>query len=259
MGSRDNIGQQRFFYEAAPLNDFERKLVESFIKSKHPTSYPVSFSTLQVYDVVANGNELIRRNGIEEYHENIEHKAIPILEKIWKEDLSWLDSMESKIDFSHFLGVQYSRTNRGREVLSSNLREAETQFPKYKGMFDPEKLSKVYALLMGDVIGNWVYASGNISILKNSTELEFVTGDQPVYNLDMKGKGQNEHATKFNLYYPISPKLALLITENPRVDRELTIDEVNEYNKFIVFCSHEQMYASKKESLAIYKTDAKVC
>jgi hypothetical protein len=259
FGTRENIGQQRFFYEVEPLNDFESTMVDSFIKNKHPTSHLVSLSTFEIYNAVANGDKLVRRNGIEEYHEKIEHKAIPILDKIWEEDLSWLDSVQSKIDFAHYLGVQYSRTNRGHNALASNLREAELKFPKYQGMFNSEKLSKVYALLMGDVIGNWVYSSGNISILKNSTELEFITGDQPVFNLDMRGLDKNEDVSKFNLYYPISPNLALLITEQPRLDRALTIDEVNEYNQFIVDCSHEQIYASNKESLLIYQPDANVC
>lgn len=257
--SRDNIGQKRFFYEAEPLNDFERRLVHGFIKNMHPTSYETSLSTLEVYDAVSHGDQLTRRNGIEEYHTSIEHKAESIVESLWDKDLSWMQDIQKKIDFSHFLGVQYCRTNRGRETSSSYFREAELAFPKYEGLFSPDKLSKVFALLMGDVIGNWIYSSGNFSLLSNSTELEFITGDQPVFNLDMKGRSRGENATEFNLFYPVSPHLALLVTGSPNEHKELNIDEVNSYNEFIVSCSHEQLYARDKESLAVYLSQRKVC
>ncbi|WP_375749682.1 DUF4238 domain-containing protein [Vibrio sp. HN007] len=257
--SRDNIGQQRFFYEAEPLNDFERKLVISFIKKMHPTSYETSLSTLEIYDVVSRGDQLTRRNGIEEYHTSIEHKAEATIESLWDKDLSWLDNMQSKIDFSRFLGVQYCRTNRGRQSSSISLREVEAAFPMYTGLFSPDKLSKVLCLLMGDVVGNWIYSSGHFSLLSNSTTLEFITGDQPLFNLDMRGRGKNENAMEFNLFYPISPKLALLITRDRKEHKELNIDEVNSYNKFIVSCSHEQLYAKNKESLLAYLPERKVC
>ena len=253
FSSRDNIGQQRFFYEIKPLNDFERKLLEGLIKSKHQPNQLVNNSIFEIYYVVSNGNEFTRRNGIEEYHTGIEHKAIPILEMLLNEDLSWLKNNASKINFANFLGVQYCRTKRSHDALLTSIRLVETEFPKYRGMFDPEKISKAYVLFLGAAIGNLIYSSGNISFLKNSTAQEFLTGDQPVYNLSMKG--QNEEVTEFNFFYPISPQLALLITSTPRCDKELSIDEVNKYNQFIVSVSHEQLYAKNKESLTTYKSE----
>lgn len=225
----------------------------------HPTSHEVSLSTLKVYDVVSQGNELTRRNGIEEYHTSIEHKAGVIIERLWDKDLSWLESEQNKIDFARFLGVQYCRTNRGREASSSSFRELEVAFPKYEGQFSPDKLSKIFSLLMGDVVGNWIYSSGNFSLLSNSTNLELITGDQPVFNLDMSGVNKKESVTKFNLFYPISPKLALLVTPDHKEHKELNIDEVNSYNEFMVSCSHEQLYARYKESLVAYLPNEKVC
>lgn len=259
FSSRDNIGQKRFFYRAEPLNDFERLMIKDFIKSMHPSSHAASLSTLAVYDAASHGDEHTKKNALEDYHTAIEHTAIPIVEVLLDEDMSWLNNEDEKIKFARFLGVQYSRTNRVHEALAASLGLAEEPFPKYKGQFDVKKISKVYALLMGDVIGNWVYSAGHFSLLKNTTELEFIVGDQPVYNLDMKGRDVGELATTFNLYYPVSPNLALLVTSEPRVTKVLNLNEVNKYNEFIIFCSHEQLYSKNEDSLKRYKLSSIVC
>ncbi|HCE4621446.1 TPA: DUF4238 domain-containing protein [Vibrio parahaemolyticus] len=259
FGSRDNIAQQRFFYEVEPLNDFENTIVKGFIEKRHPSTHLASYSTLNLFQFASNGDEYQRRNEIEEYHTRIEHSVIPIMDKLLNGDTSWLKNTDDKVKFSRFLGVQYSRTNKGLQNLSKAFELLENQFPKYKGLYDSTKISKVFSLLMGDFIGNWVYSSGQFALLENSTELNFVTSDQPVYNLGASGVVGDDEITSMELYYPLSPELALFITNEPQKDKILSVEEADKYNKFVLSKSHEQVYARSKDTLTYYGLGEKVC
>lgn len=246
----ENIGQKRFFYKAEPLNELEKKLVMNFINDRHPSSYEASLSMLNIYELCSKSNEYIQKTGIEDYHTEIEHKAIDIMKLVCEKDISWLECKKRKIDFSIFLGVQYSRTNRNYSNMTAKGLSAIKEFPQYENQFDPAKITKVFALLFGTFIGSWIYSSGKFSFIENNTDVEFITGDQPIFNLDVKN--EFETPEKFNLYYPLTPKLALLISECVQVDREVSLAEVEKYNDFIESSSYEQIYSRQKEGLAKY-------
>jgi len=181
-------------------------------------------------------------------HTSIEHTAINIISLLLKEDMSWLKDEQSKINFSRFLGTQYTRTNRNHSILSGKL----SSLPERKEQLNPEKLAKVFALLMGDTIGNWIYSLGQFTLIKNNTSLDFITGDQPVFNLDMNDGQELEPPKDFKLYYPLAPNLALLVSKEIQINKEVSIKEVEKYNDFIVLSSYEQIYSQQKESLAKY-------
>lgn len=250
--SLENIGQKRFFYKAERLNLLERKIVENFIFKRHPSSYESSLSTLNIYDLSSEGDDVTQKTSIEEYHTLIEHTAIDIMATLRLKDMSWLKCKQSKINFSRFLGVQYSRTNRNHSIMSEGSLLAIKKFPQCKDKFDPAKVAKVFAMLMGDFIGNWIYSSAQFSLIENNTGIDFITGDQPIFNLDMKGRGEFEEPEKFNLYYPLSPELALLISKEIPSNKEVSLKEVEEYNDFIERSSYEQLYSKQEVSLAKY-------
>lgn len=245
--SLENIGQKRFFYKADKLNSFERGIVENFISNRHSSTHELSWSTFNIYSLSSEGDDYIQKNALEEYHTGIEQSAIKTMASLRQKDMSWLKCKQSKIHFSQFLGVQYSRTNRNHSSMSNALSTLSKEFPKYKGKLNPEKVAKVFAMLMGDVIGNWIYSSGHFSLIENNTELDFITGDQPLFNLAMKEKGSIEPPKDFNLYYPLTPNLALLISKEAQANKELSTKEVEGYNDFIVLSSHEQIYSQKKK------------
>jgi hypothetical protein len=92
-------------------------------------------------------------------------------------------------------------------------------------------------------------------LVENGTDLPFITGDQPVINLH--GDGRKSPAT-LSWYYPISPHLALFLTE---VDEEpsfftasLTSAQVNSLNARMVAASHSQVFAQSRVSLETYAT-----
>ena len=83
--------------------------------------------------------------------------------------------------------------------------------------------------------------------LNNKTNISFITGDQPVINIAERKK--NDKIKKLIFYYPISPKIAILVSNNFHKNENVDITEnnqVKQYNKSIVQESLEQIYGNQK-------------
>ncbi|NOS75740.1 MAG: DUF4238 domain-containing protein [Methyloglobulus sp.] len=90
-------------------------------------------------------------------------------------------------------------------------------------------------------------------LLKNNTSVEFITSDQPVINTYAIGFNETEAPEELELYYPVSPKLAILITNNIEIRNSNivvpNINQVKNYNRMIIQQSHSQIFTSSKEAL----------
>ena len=84
-----------------------------------------------------------------------------------------------------------------------------------------------------------------LKLIENSTDMEFITGDQPLCNLI-----SDANAGQFDLYYPVSPRKALIFVKKGRYENvyrhlnELSVREVDELNRKICEVSVNQLYAS---------------
>jgi hypothetical protein len=87
-----------------------------------------------------------------------------------------------------------------------------------------------------------------IVFLKNETAMPFITGDQPVINI-LDPKTTDDVA----LYYPLSPKLAIVLTKDamkfPNRTRRVTPLEVEVYNHAIYSTSEDQVYSGDEAYL----------
>lgn len=173
--SLDNIAQKRFFYKSEPLNSHEFNFVQSFIERLHPTAKTSLFGLLRMYCITTSHDDYLQKCGIEDFHGIVENKFKNILAKIYKKDLSFFEDNEDKNNFSFYVGCQYTRTNKMR----TNLEDAPLVIPE---SIDKDKIAKVLSLLMGDMIGNWVFSKSKLTLLINDTEVSFITGDQPTYH-----------------------------------------------------------------------------
>jgi hypothetical protein len=90
-------------------------------------------------------------------------------------------------------------------------------------------------------------------LVENSTDLAFITGDQPIINLH--GGGEKSPAT-LSWYYPISPRVALLlpaVDEDPIVSTtSLTSAQVRHLNARMVAASQRQVFAQSRSALEPY-------
>jgi putative heme iron utilization protein len=87
-------------------------------------------------------------------------------------------------------------------------------------------------------------------LVRNDTDVPFVTADQPAINL----KGTRPRPPEnLSIYYPISPQLALLLAdvgEEPMFPAQgLTAEQASALNRKVVEASHKQVFAQSRESL----------
>ncbi len=88
----------------------------------------------------------------------------------------------------------------------------------------------------------------SIILLINNSGTDFITSDQPVINID----SLSNPITKLDFYYPVSPKLAILVFNNSanklnNPAQELSDKEVTQYNDLMVSISSKYVYSYQKE------------
>ena len=233
--SLERIGQQRFFYESEPLTEFEYNYLKYFIHKIFPKNNVNLYTILELYNTTANSKNMYEKKcGIEDVHTIIEGNAIKILEKIYCEDLSFFDNLQEKESFSLFVGIQYTRTNKMR----MNLKNINLVTPN----LNMDKLSKIFYLFFGDVVRQWILGQSKICLFINSSDLNLITGDQPIINIKAN-PNENSPVKEFELYYPISPKYAIFLSNRLEGKMEITKEQVIEYNRLIKDHSIEQLYA----------------
>lgn len=241
--SLDNIAQVRFFYESEPLKSSEFDFIKSFIEHLHPSARTSQFELLKMYCATSQYDEYIKKCGVEDFHGIVENKFQYILAKIYEKDLSFLKNEEDKNNFSFYIGCQYARTNKIRE----NLINAPLQIPED---IDKENIAKVLSLLFSDLIGNWVFSKSKVSLLINNTDSNLITGDQPIINTKMEITNQaNQVTNSMELYFPITPKLAIYISEELNEMKLMDENQVANFNEMILKHSKEQVYSIEMSDL----------
>ena len=95
-----------------------------------------------------------------------------------------------------------------------------------------------------------------MKFINNKTSVNFITGDQPIINRYSTKESQGKVLDKFEFYYPITPKLAILITDKDYKKNELEITDfskIHYFNDLIFINSLEQVYATSQDELERYK------
>ena len=87
--------------------------------------------------------------------------------------------------------------------------------------------------------------------MENKSEVAFVTGDQPVINTH--AVHTNETVEDLELYYPLTPSLAFLLTQDIKLHKDKIVEtnatEVKKYNRLMFTASSMQVYGSNPKVL----------
>lgn len=202
---------------------------------------------------VDNYIDEIIHNFEEDIHGRIEQNSKKYLDLILNEDVSFFETKKGCIDFSYFIAVQLVRTEKMKSAVVHNMNAIKNM--KYQ--FRTEIIWNVVSHILATNMSLSIYfhtVSANpfrMVLLKNTSNLEFITGDQPVINLESRDTPEPPIETE--LYYPVSPKLAILITKKAFYKNtgevNINADQVSYYNKAIIENSKNQIFASKKTTL----------
>lgn len=177
--------------------------------------------------------------GIEPFVTKVEQSAYPLIEALRFGDSSFLDDSEKRESLFLYISLQMFRIRKFTDI-------AEHYGPINSKSL---KLSRIIfvAQTLEILMRNW--STEEFCIVDNTTDLEFITGDTPISNLDAHGR------PKFlDLYFPISPSKAIFICAKDRVAfypemRRITTQYVHELNRKIASDSTYQVFAKKRETL----------
>ncbi|MCG3709110.1 DUF4238 domain-containing protein [Aliarcobacter butzleri] len=262
-----NLVQERYFYEIKEISleeiDFLKKiifqnknteLIESLLSviNTSNSSFKLIRNTYLLEKDFGEKVENMFKKDLKEHHENyfaeLEDKAAPLFKKLQEEDNSFLNNFEDKKDFLLHISAQYFRTKNMKENLVKVIENT-----KYKNI-NIENIFTIISIYFSiNLASNINEKNYNIVFIKNLTNRDFITSDQPIINVWKMNNPEKHEIEAVELYMPIAPKLAILISESIYDDLEISdIEELKKYNDFIVKSSLTQIFSSNKEQLEHY-------
>ncbi len=232
-----NLGAENYFYRLNELTSGDLDFLHEFIKDS-PQGLRASHEQLlrvlmlpfeerrrlkapglATQEKLAEINrEIIELN--ENLHTSIEDDFQPCLNAMISGDLTFREDDQKAAVFYRSLSVQYARTNHIKQT---------------RVVMNPERLSMYLRIanplvhILAANVGLNLYAERrdhSILILENETRVPFVTGDQPVINV-ASGPKDTAPPARFELYYPLSPKRAMLLVQ-PSSDLQPESSSVSE-------------------------------
>jgi hypothetical protein len=261
-----NVGQEKYFYRLKELTDKEISFLIEFIKkSKNEFLPDLNAGWISLFDNIfairrriniagASDSEIEKMieviicNFEEEIQTAVESDGEKYLESMYDENLSFYDSDDDLRPFLYFLCIQYFRTQR---MASFDTKTLEA-FPD----FNMDAMWAVLRHICATNVGWVLYAERKDNhpvLLKNETKMEFITGDQPIINTFAVGLNTHQEPDNLEFYYPITPKLAFLLTDKEEFKNcrsiHLNESDVKKYNKGIFDQSGKQVYASNAQIL----------
>lgn len=251
-----NIGKENYFYEFKLCTDKEIEIGKLFAEN-------FCDSLMNVYEKINNAlkevsllSDDIRKNEIiefakqsEEKHFNcvVEDRLKPMLYSLYKEDFSFLENTSDSMQFFHAIAEQYCRTKKIKENTQN----------MYSSIGDHDiRGENVWILIRHSIalkIGLSLFQEKYQVCLLKSENCNFITSDQPVINFHSDFDGIPD---EFELYYPISPSLAIMVSKQEKYPDKniITIDDedVIKWNDLIAKLSRSQIYSHKRELLEKY-------
>lgn len=275
-----NVAQERDFYKLRDLNSAEIQFANAFIKSLE--SSPSIFSEInknwvslftvlrkldrglaphEIFSKELHGDiDTMIHNMEEDFHAMIETKLGCYIDKILKEDADFFETGIGYFELCYFLTLQYLRTKKMQQSVSSSTANTQEILQSHKDVNIDNIWPILRHVIAVNITVNLIQRRDffSLTLLKNQSNKEFLAGDQPVINTYATSK--TTVSEKLEYYYPLSPKLAILISEDPQLrnvkEINLDADQVEIYNNQIVRHSLVQIYASTQESLQEYQMES---
>jgi hypothetical protein len=266
------------------MRPFIGKSLADWIISTHdqPSKYANNPS---VQEKIKHMNSISQYNTIENEFATLESKVAPLIATIINDpNLSFDNIMENQVLLFAFIANQYNRTKKSITKLLDGFTSLHQKFiaqcdskpcqniqschfqkskrrkcqtlamcaaqTKYRSLNKPQialMASYYFMKIMLRSLGYHYFI-----VLKNNTKISFLTNDTPCYNIDAE---EGKQADKFTIYYPISHDTAILLSDPPQDKqynqqiKQLTEQEVNFYNKFILDNAEQYVYANNQQDL----------
>jgi hypothetical protein len=262
------VGQEKDFYRIKEMSADDIKFLRDFCSVQPPGLREVNLNWIELFSKMFELKNLMLERGAdadrleramtqasiqleESFQGAIEQSAVEPLDALLKGDASFYRDISRKAPFIHYLCTQYTRTKAMKErALLKEYRVA---------VRDPEVIWNAMSHIIATSLGSsLVREQYDLFLLRNNTATPFITGDQPVINVHATAVAPGEPVKDLDLYYPISPSLAVLVALAPPDDSDLTEVDVVRYNALMAHHAHEQLYAANREDLGPFVSASSV-
>lgn len=262
------VGQENYFYKLKELSTKEIQFLGALLeKDQRPLISQLNHGWLELSNKVFEIKNRLDQAGVsdpsideildvmicnfeEDLHCGIESEGGVFLDKLYTKDLSFYEDDEEAISFIFFICQQYFRTQK----LSSNVQASLGSFNGY----NIEAMWPVLRHTSATSLGFSLYQDRDkfrLILIENTSTTPFITGDQPIINTHAIGLGLGESPEDLEFYYPLTPSLALLFTDDQKYQSKTIVtankDDVIKYNAYIHEQSGRQVYASQREPLEL--------
>ena len=266
--SVENIAHKRYFYKVTSFNQIEKQfLIRTIDRSLPPDRYEFLMLYLRCFEWRFMAQKALNLKNSEKSNIQLgedlmdedEQDFIKFLDSLKDNNVAFCINNENIYKFYSLILMQYFRTKRMYNDLKKGMAEliCEELKTERNELLNVQNLITPFRQIMSYNVANYLIKTQSKTILlKNNTPQEFITSDQPVLNTYVDYSILNRHTDKFELYYPITPNIAILISNNDKYDKvskiDLNIGEVDYYNRKIINASEMQVYCSKATALDRY-------
>jgi len=245
--SLSNIACERYFYELKSLSKFEYEFLHGMFVGK--ATGVQADTNLHWLATFCFADEHIEEKTqiFENHHSRVEKSAREHLDQLRKGDVSFWSNEKHREKFAFFLATQYFRTKWIKDGIAQVCAKVNIMFPQCP--LRPDHLWLPFSLLSASNVSTNILHNKPILLFAQDNSL--IVGDQPAINV--YATFDDRQPEKFELYYPITPTCALLLTEQDDYNNGQTIQlspqDIAHYNKLQWNCSNDQVFAREESHL----------
>ncbi|EMA8956680.1 DUF4238 domain-containing protein [Vibrio fluvialis] len=271
-----SILKEDYFYKIKGFSELELEIILLTIKKAHPriAKKHIEFLVKIIQVLVKEHNQKVnvvsdpvaereldieKSNTVENMHCEHENKSLPILNLLRNGNVDCLNNDNYAYDFYLYIGQQIARTKNFRE-LSKIFSELNTDASLDDTIEAVQNCWWFLCYILGTNLGLSLYESRSKmtkTLLINKTSLPFITSDQPVVSLiENTNPDVSFSANSFDLYYPLSPSHAIVISEKKYFKSgvvKITKSKVDELNRNIAMQSRNTIITNNPDLVLEYK------
>ncbi len=269
-----NIAQKRDFYAPKDISNDEFEFLYSVIEKEPSDDLKVELhALLRGMQHVSNAKLTLAKlremtgcdlqqidaklhNSLEDLHGEIETSAIESLDSARNGDLRFFNDDEKRLKFAHYFCTQFLRTKRMKQKVEKDVSDWARSMGKsvrFESVW--QVMQHIYAAKFAAGLAGQP-DQYRLCLLRSGDGYEYVTGDQPLFNIHAVGLKAGEDISALQFYYPVTPKLAIFWGQDVKKENHLSevcVDEadVSKFNHMIFHESESQVYAACKEALEV--------
>ena len=197
---------------------------------------------------------------VEKIHAKIEETGQPYITLLRQDCLNFWNNEADRDKFSFFLCNQYFRTKKIRDSIIAVFEKGKRDFG-YFADIRPENMWIPLSLIFASNVGAYI-AHNYSAVLLQADNACFIVGDQPVINTHSTFDMMTA-PTNVELFYPVTPHSALLLTTNPKYASgqilKIPADEVGKYNALEQRSAREMIFAKEHTHLDVFVVSDNLC